>query len=88
MDKRRHVEPPAHRSSTVPTLSDFAIVSRWPAQHPSRIQLYSLNTHNGVKTSIMLEKNGLPREAHLVDIMQGESHTPLPISQSLGGSTI
>ncbi|RXR06461.1 glutathione S-transferase N-terminal domain-containing protein [Pseudoxanthomonas composti] len=58
------------------TLSDFPISKRWPAQHPERIQLYSLNTPNGVKASIMLEETGLPYEAHLVDITENESHTP------------
>ena len=56
-------------------LSDFPITSRWPAHHPDRIQLYSLNTPNGVKAWIMLEETGLPYEPHLVDITQGESHT-------------
>ncbi|HZY32276.1 MAG TPA: glutathione S-transferase N-terminal domain-containing protein [Rhodanobacter sp.] len=56
-------------------LSDFPITTRWPAAHPERIQLYSLNTPNGVKVSIMLEETGLPYEPHLVDIMQDESHT-------------
>lgn len=55
-------------------LSDFPITARWPAQHPDRIQLYSLNTPNGVKASIMLEETGLPYEPHLVDIGQDESH--------------
>ena len=58
------------------SLSDFPIAQRWPAQHPERIQLYSLNTPNGVKASIMLEETGLPYEAHLVDIMKDESHEP------------
>ncbi|KRE87000.1 glutathione S-transferase [Rhodanobacter sp. Soil772] len=57
-------------------LSDFPVSLRWPAQHPERIQLYSLNTPNGVKVSILLEETGLPYEPHLVDIMQDESHTP------------
>jgi GST-like protein len=60
----------------VSKLADFPIAYRWPAQHPDRIQLYSLNTPNGVKASIMLEETGLPYEAHLVDIMKGESHLP------------
>ncbi|MET0352165.1 MAG: glutathione S-transferase, partial [Rhizobacter sp.] len=29
-------------------LSDFPITKKWPAQHPERIQLYSLPTPNGV----------------------------------------
>jgi len=57
-------------------LSSFPISRRWPARHPDRIQLYSLNTPNGVKASIMLEESGLAYEAHRVDIMNGESHTP------------
>ncbi|MES2634273.1 MAG: glutathione S-transferase N-terminal domain-containing protein [Pseudomonadota bacterium] len=47
-------------------LSDFPITRKWPAQHPDRLQLYSLPTPNGVKVSIMLEEVGLPYEAHLV----------------------
>jgi GSH-dependent disulfide-bond oxidoreductase len=47
-------------------LSDFPITKKWPAQHPERIQLYSLPTPNGVKVSIMLEETGLPYEPHLV----------------------
>jgi len=57
-------------------LSAFPIAQRWPAQHPDRIQLYSLPTPNGVKVSIMLEETGLPYEAHLIDIMKNESNTP------------
>lgn len=47
-------------------LHDFAITHKWPAQHPERLQLYSLPTPNGVKVSIMLEEIGLPYEAHTV----------------------
>lgn len=47
-------------------LSAFPITGKWPAQHPDRIQLYSLPTPNGVKVSIMLEETGLPYEPHLV----------------------
>lgn len=56
-------------------LSDFPITQRWPAEHPDRIQLYSLNTPNGVKAGIMLEETGLAYEPHLVDITKDESHT-------------
>ncbi len=47
-------------------LKNFSINHKWPAQHPDRIQLYSLPTPNGVKASIMLEESGLAYEPHLV----------------------
>ena len=47
-------------------LETFSINHKWPAQHPDRIQLYSLPTPNGVKASIMLEECGLAYEPHLV----------------------
>lgn len=47
-------------------LNAFPITRKWPAQHPDRLQLYSLPTPNGVKASIMLEEIGLPYEAHRV----------------------
>jgi GST-like protein len=53
-------------------LSSFPITQRWPAQHPDRIQLYSLPTPNGVKASIMLEETGLPYEPHLVDFAKDD----------------
>ena len=57
-------------------LEHFPIARRWPARHSDRIQLYSLNTPNGVKASVLLEETGLPYEAHLVDIMRGDQRTP------------
>lgn len=66
-------------------LSRFPVTGRWPAQHPDRIQLYSLNTPNGVKVSIMLEETGLAYEPHLVDLAQGESHTPAFLSLNPNG---
>ncbi|MCG5259085.1 glutathione S-transferase [Cupriavidus gilardii] len=50
----------------MPDLSAYPITRKWPAQHPDRLQLYSLPTPNGVKASIMLEEIGLPYEPHLV----------------------
>jgi GST-like protein len=63
----------------------FPILRRWPAQRPDQMQLYSLNTPNGVKVSIMLEEIGLPYEAHLVDIMKDENKTPEFLSLSPNG---
>ena len=56
-------------------LSAFPITARWPAEHPDRLQLYSLPTPNGVKVSIALEEIGLSYEPHLVDIGKNESWT-------------
>jgi GSH-dependent disulfide-bond oxidoreductase len=60
----------------MPDLSTFFITRKWPAQHPDRLQLYSLPTPNGVKVSIMLEEVGLPYEAHLVRFESDEQLSP------------
>jgi GST-like protein len=57
-------------------LSAFPITSRWPAQNPDRIQLYSTPTPNGVKVSIMLEETELPYEPHFIDIGKNETWIP------------
>ena len=57
-------------------LSDFPITRKWPAKFPDRIQLYSLNTPNGVKVSIMLEETGLPYEPHLVRFKTNDQKSP------------
>lgn len=49
-------------------LSAFPITTRWPAQDPSVIQLYSYPTPNGVKVSIALEEMGFAYEPHLVTL--------------------
>jgi GST-like protein len=66
-------------------LSQFPITRRWKPEHPELLQLYSLNTPNGVKVSIMLEEIGLPYEAHLVDIAADESWTPEFLSLNPNG---
>ena len=66
-------------------LSAFPITRRRPAAHPDRLQLYSLNTPNGVKVSIMLEEIGLPYEPHLVDITKNETWTPEFLSLNPNG---
>lgn len=40
------------------------------------IQLYTYQTPNGHKASIMLEETGLPYEVHVVDIETGEQRAP------------
>jgi GST-like protein len=66
-------------------LSQFPITRRWKPEHPELLQLYSLNTPNGVKASIMLEEVGLPYEPHLVDITANESWTPEFLSLNPNG---
>jgi GSH-dependent disulfide-bond oxidoreductase len=66
-------------------LSTFSVASRWPAQHPDRLQLYSFPTANGVKISIALEELGLPYEAHLVDLSKNETWTPEFLSLNPNG---
>jgi GST-like protein len=56
----------------VSALSTFAITRRWPAEHPDRLQLYSIPTPNGVKVSILLEELGLPYEPHLIDFTKDD----------------
>lgn len=57
-------------------LSAFPITRKWPARHPERLQLYSLNTPNGVKASIMLEETELPYEPHLVNFDTDDQTSP------------
>ena len=66
-------------------LSVFPITTRWPAQHPDRLQLYSLPTPNGVKVSIMLEEIVLPYEVHLVDFNKDDQKTPEFLSLNPNG---
>ena len=66
-------------------LSRFPITTRWPAEHPDRLQYYGLPTPNGVKVSIMLEEIQLPYEVHLVDITKNESWTPEYLSLNPNG---
>lgn len=66
-------------------LSGFPITRRWPPRRPDQLQLYSLNTPNGVKASIMLEEIGLPYEPHLIDITKNETWTPEYLSLNPNG---
>jgi GST-like protein len=66
-------------------LSTFPITRRWPAEHPDRLQLYSLPTPNGVKVSIMLEEIELAYEVHLVDFNKNDQKTPEFLSLNPNG---
>ncbi|MBW7931812.1 MAG: glutathione S-transferase N-terminal domain-containing protein [Gammaproteobacteria bacterium] len=57
-------------------LDGFPITRKWPARHPDRLQLYSLNTPNGIKVSVMLEELGLPYEAHVVSFEANDQFSP------------
>lgn len=61
---------------THPSHPTHPIYSAWPAQHPQRLQLYTLNTPNGAKVSVMLEEVGIAYEAHRVDISAQEQFRP------------
>jgi len=66
-------------------LDALPITRRWPAQHPDRLQLYSLPTPNGVKVSIMLEETGLPYEPHAVRFERNDQLSPEFISLNPNG---
>ena len=47
-----------------------------PEPEMTPIQLYTYQTPNGHKASIMLEETGLPYDVHIVDIENGAQHSP------------
>ena len=51
------------------------IYERWPPKHADRIQLYSINSPNGIKVAVALEEMGLEYDPHLVNILEGDQHT-------------
>ncbi|MEM9250291.1 MAG: glutathione S-transferase N-terminal domain-containing protein [Pseudomonadota bacterium] len=53
-------------------LDDFPITQRWTPTDPTKIQLFSFPTPNGVKASIMLEETGLAYEPHLVTLSDAD----------------
>jgi len=57
-------------------LSSFPIATKYPPQHPDRLQLYSLATPNGIKVSVMLEELGLPYEAHKIRFDTNDQMSP------------
>lgn len=52
------------------------IEARWKFEDPTKLQLFSVPTPNGIKASAVLEEAGLPYEAHTVNIGKGHQHTP------------
>jgi GST-like protein len=67
------------------SLDRFAIARKWPAQHPDRLQLYSVPTPNGVKVSIALEELGVPYEPHFVSFDAQEQRSPEFLSLNPNG---
>src|SRR5882757_8022434 len=57
-------------------LSKYLITTKYPAEHPDRLQLYSLATPNGIKVSVMLEETRLAYEAHKVRFDTNDQMTP------------
>jgi GSH-dependent disulfide-bond oxidoreductase len=76
MGSSRQIVARRRTIATMNNLSAFPITRKWPAQHPDRLQLYSLPTPNGVKVSIALEETGLPYEPHLVSFDSNDQLTP------------
>ncbi len=66
-------------------LSSFPITRRWPAADPTKIQLYSTPTPNGVKVSIALEELALAYEPHFIDIGKNETWGPEFLSLNPNG---
>jgi hypothetical protein len=70
-------QPSSARSSRRKKVTlNHPIFTRWPAQYPDRLQLFSAPTPNGVKVGTMLEETSLAYEPHRIDILANESHDP------------
>jgi glutathione S-transferase len=52
--------------------SPLLIESQWPIVDRKKLQLFSLNTPNGIKVALALEELQIPYEAHTVNIGKGE----------------
>lgn len=55
--------------------SPLSIESQFPIADRSKIQLFSLNTPNGIKVAVALEELQIPYEAHTVNILKGDQFT-------------
>ncbi len=52
-----------------------SIEDRWPSKQPEVLQLYSINSPNGIKVATALEEVGLDYEPHLVNLWEDEQHS-------------
>jgi GST-like protein len=48
---------------------------QWPIADRTKLQLYSMNTPNGIKVAVALEELGVPYEPHLINILKGDQHS-------------
>ena len=55
--------------------SPLLIESQWPIVDRSKIQLFSMNTPNGIKVALGLEELQIPYEPHTVNISKGDQFT-------------
>ena len=53
-------------------LEQYSVTQRWPSTDQDAIQLYSVDTPNGLKVSAMLEETGLRYEKHTLDLAAGD----------------
>jgi GST-like protein len=65
---------------TIIDLTAHLRATRWPAQDPSKLHLYSYPTPNGRKVSIALEEMGLPYEPHLITLSDEDVKSPAFLS--------
>ena len=50
------------------------IEERWPFEDANKLQLFSMNTPNGIKVSCALEELEVPYEPHVINIIKGDQH--------------
>ena len=56
-------------------MNRLPIEAQYAIEDWSKLQLFSLNTPNGIKISVALEELDLPYEPHTVNILNGDQHT-------------
>jgi len=61
------------------------VEDQWPFEDPTKLQLFSMSTPNGVKVSAALEELGLPYEPHLIHIGKGDQHHEAYLTLSPNG---